>query len=57
MRTSTRIKPTRCHQLLICALLLALAPVFSYGADKAQKLFNGKDLAGWRAPTGTWSVA
>jgi len=25
-------------------------------AQKTQVLFNGKDLSGWRKPTGTWSV-
>jgi hypothetical protein len=57
MTTTTFIKATRCHQLLIFALLIGLAPAFVYGADKSQKLLNGKDLTGWRSPTGTWSVA
>jgi len=40
---------------IISTLALATAPIF--GADRADRLFNGKDLAGWRAPTGTWTVA
>jgi hypothetical protein len=57
MRTATCIKPSRYHQLLSLALLLGLAPAFGFGADKPQVLFDGKDLAGWRKPTGTWTVA
>ena len=45
------------RQLLIIAVLLTLAPASSFGADQAQKLFDGKDFAGWRKPTGTWTVA
>jgi len=55
-RTITLAKPTLFHQYLVIAVLLALAPTFSFGADKTQKLFDGKDFAGWRQPTGTWSV-
>src|ERR1019366_8872512 len=44
------------RQLLIIAAVLALAPAFSFAADKTHQLFDGKDLAGWRAPTGTWTV-
>ena len=56
MRTPTHIKPCLHRLLLIVAAVLALAPAFSFGADKTHQLFNGKDLAGWRAPTGTWTV-
>ena len=44
-------------QLLLAAILLGLAPASGTAADKTQVLFNGKDLAGWRQPTGTWSAA
>ena len=71
MKTTTLSKPSLLHRLLItavllelvqaivliAAILLGLAPAISFGADKAQVRFDGKDLAGWRAPTGTWSVA
>jgi hypothetical protein len=36
------------------SLLFAAAPLFA--ADDWVELFNGKDLAGWRAPMGTWSA-
>jgi 3-keto-disaccharide hydrolase len=45
------------HQLLTAALLLGLAPLACAAAGKGQVLFDGKDLEGWRKPTGTWSVA
>ena len=57
MRTTTRTKPLLFRQLLIVAVLLGLAPVFGFAAEKPQVLFGGKDLAGWRKPTGTWTVA
>jgi hypothetical protein len=44
------------HQLLIPALLLSLAPLPTFAAGKGQVLFDGKDFAGWRKPTGTWSA-
>jgi hypothetical protein len=70
MKTTTLSKPSLLHRLLIAAvllelvpaivliaaILLGLAPAISFGADKAQVLFDGKDLTGWRKPTGTWSV-
>jgi hypothetical protein len=42
---------------LIIAVLLALVPAVSPGAGKTQVLFDGKDLAGWRQPTGDWMIA
>ena len=56
MRTITLSQPALGRQLLIVVAVLALAPAFTFGADRTQKLFDGKDLAGWRTPTGTWSV-
>jgi hypothetical protein len=44
-------------RILLAAVLLGLVAVPAPAADKSQKLFNGKDLTGWRQPTGTWSVA
>ncbi len=57
MRTTTHTKPLLFSPLLIAAALLGLALAPGLAAGKTQKLFNGKDLAGWRTPTGTWSVA
>ena len=57
MRTPIPTTPCPCRQLLFIAAVLALAPAFSFGADKSNQLFDGNDLAGWRAPTGTWTVA
>jgi len=56
MRIITLSQPTLHRQLLIVAAVLALASAFTFGADRTQRLFDGKDLAGWRTPTGTWSV-
>ncbi len=57
MRTITRTKPLPARQLLIAAVLLGLVTATSLAAGKKQILFDGKDLAGWRQPTGTWTVA
>jgi hypothetical protein len=57
MRIPIPTTPCPRRQLLIIAALLALAPACSFGAEKTLQLFDGKDLAGWRAPTGTWTVA
>jgi hypothetical protein len=57
MRTIARTKSALCCHLLIVAVLLGLAPTFGFGAEKTQRLFDGKDLAGWRTPSGTWTVA
>ena len=43
-------------RLLIAAAFLGLAEASTVTVDGAQMLFNGKDLAGWRKPTGTWTV-
>jgi len=54
---SLTLKQTaRFSQLLLAAALFGLTQTSSPAADKAQVLFNGKDLGGWRKPTGTWSV-
>ena len=57
VRTTTNTMAALLCQLLPAALLLGLAPASGSAADKTQVLFDGKDLAGWRQPTGTWSVA
>jgi hypothetical protein len=44
------------YSLLILALI-GLFPVSSWAAEGAVVLFDGKDLTGWRKPTGTWTVA
>ena len=56
LNTTTASKTSLRCQLLLVAILLGLAPASSSAADKTQVLFNGKDLAGWRQPTGTWSA-
>jgi hypothetical protein len=45
------------HRLLIAAALIAVVPASTFAAGKTRVLFDGKDLAGWRKPTGTWIVA
>src|SRR5215813_2472330 len=40
--------------ILKFAFLLVLSAVAVFAADSPQILFNGKDLAGWRPPHGTW---
>src|SRR5947199_8445212 len=40
-------------RLFLAAVLLSLVQV----ASLAEDLFNGKDLAGWRKPTGDWMAA
>ena len=57
MKTTSRTTPTRLHQLVMAAILLSLAPVSGPAAGKSQVLFDGKDLAAWRKPTGEWLVA
>ncbi len=44
-------------QLLAPITLMALALATSPVAGKTVVLFNGKDLAGWRKPTGEWMAA
>jgi hypothetical protein len=39
-----------------CGVLIALSQMHTQAAGQTQHPFNGKDLNGWRAPTGTWSV-
>src|SRR6266545_5762645 len=46
------MKPTPILKLTFL-LVLSAAAVFAAGT---QMLFNGKDLAGWRPPQGTWQV-
>ncbi|HVM49435.1 MAG TPA: DUF1080 domain-containing protein, partial [Candidatus Acidoferrum sp.] len=41
---------------LLVAAVLGLALGGGSVAQGAVALFNGKDLSGWRKPTGTWSV-
>jgi len=55
MSTPVRTNSLR-HLFLIIAAVAALAPACCLAADQTHQLFNDKDLAGWRAPTGTWSV-
>jgi len=57
MRTTAVAKPFPFRQLLIAAIFLILAPLASSAATKTQVLFDGKDFAGWRKPTGDWIIA
>ena len=57
MKTTTRSTPVVFRQLLFAAILLGLAQASGLAAERTQVLFDGKDLAGWRKPTGTWTVA
>jgi hypothetical protein len=57
MKNAIRSKPIFLQQILIAALLLGLAHASSSAAGENQPLSDGKDLAGWRKPTGTWMVA
>ena len=41
--------------LLIVTLLSAATQVFA--ADEPNSLFNGRDLSGWKKPTGDWQTA
>jgi len=45
-----------CRVLLLASFLIvsASAPVRGAGLPDPVQLFNGKDLAGWRKPTGEW---
>ncbi len=57
MTTSTRNSPLLLPRFLISVVLLSLAPLAALAAGKTQVLFDGKDLAGWRKPTGDWVIA
>jgi hypothetical protein len=51
------MKRSALSQTLLATALLSLFPAPSPAADGALVLFNGKDLTGWRKPTGTWTAA
>jgi hypothetical protein len=57
MKAPTAERLSRLSQLLCVTLLLGLVQLSAVAAGKAQVLFNGKDLAGFRQPTGQWLVA
>jgi len=57
MKTYPPGKPFSLHKLLLPAVFLGLAQFASFASDKPRNMFDGKDLAGWRKPAGTWSVA
>jgi hypothetical protein len=56
MRTFSLHKHWLSPVCLLTAALVGLGPS-SFSAEKAQLLFNGRDLTGWRKPTGNWTVA
>jgi len=41
----------------LAVILFSLVLTFTSTTEAAEMLFNGKDLTGWRKPTGTWKVA
>jgi hypothetical protein len=57
MRTASPSRPVLLRRILIAVSLMGLARVESPAAQHAQVLFDGKDFAGWRKPTGDWLVA
>ena len=57
MKSATQTTSFLLPGILIAAVVLGLAPASSSGAGKTQALFDGKDLGGWRKPTGDWVVA
>jgi hypothetical protein len=54
MKMITRFCLIKTFPLLLAGLGLAAT---AGAADKARPLFNGKDLTGWRQPTGDWHAA
>jgi hypothetical protein len=44
-------------RLLIAAFVLGWGPLAGSAATKSQVLFDAKDFAGWRQPTGEWMIA
>lgn len=50
-------KTASLYILSLAALLFGVAQTSSPAAGKAEILFNGKDLTGWRQPTGDWLAA
>jgi hypothetical protein len=56
MKTNTPAQYTPLHLLPLVAALIVLAQAASLAADTTQVLFNGKDLAGWRKPIGSWTA-
>jgi hypothetical protein len=57
MKNAIRLKSNFLQLILTATVFLALAQAWSSAAGESQSLFDGKDLAGWRKPTGTWMVA
>ncbi len=57
MKTISRTLHARFSKLTLAATVFCLSQFISFAADKAETLFDGKDLNGWRKPTGTWVVA
>jgi hypothetical protein len=44
-------------QFLLLGLLVASMGLAAFGSGRDQPLFEGKDLSGWRKPTGEWTIA
>src|SRR5262245_16033797 len=52
-QTHFHMKPTPHHKLTFLTILNTAA---LFAAESTQVLFDGKNLADWRPPTGTWQV-
>jgi len=61
MQSVTKFFPLKLQiafpHVLAAAALISFAPGSGLAADKEAVLFNGKDLSGWRKPTGEWLAA
>lgn len=57
MRATAAERHSLAWKVLLLTVLLGPVPLPGFTAERAQKLFNGKDLTGFRAPTGNWLVA
>ena len=45
------------NQMRLVLLFLGLMTYSAFAAEKSVALFNGKDLSGWKKPTGDWQAA
>lgn len=56
MGTTRSISTRHAHCWIACLLVFAALDAPALADDKEQAVFDGKDLNGWRAPTGDWLV-
>jgi hypothetical protein len=57
MKTNGLKKCALLERLLVATSIFLAAPFWVSAADRAQIVFDCKDLAGWRKPTGQWMTA